>query len=201
MHNSAPFPALIMTRPNSMQRKETVIMKSDKITTFDELFQNGLEYLYDAEKQLTTALPKMAQAASSPQLKQAFEQHLQETQTHVRRLEQVFSKLGLSASGKTNTVVQAMTQEAEKMIQNSEASAVRDAALIVAGNHVEHFEIGSYGSLRSFAELMGHSEIISLLEETLTEEKRADQKLTQIGESEVNRQAVQKLTRSTGGVR
>jgi ferritin-like metal-binding protein YciE len=167
-------------------------MKTDKFTTFDELFQNGLEYLYDAEKQLTQALPKMAQAASSSQLRQAFEHHLQETQTHVRRLEQIFSKLDLSPTGKPNTVVQAMTQEAEKMIQNSEASAVRDAALIVAGNHVEHFEIGSYGSLRSFAELLGHREIIPLLEETLEEEKMADRKLTQIGESEVNQQAAQR---------
>ncbi len=168
------------------------LMSTEKINTFDELFQNGLEYIYDAEKQLTQALPKMAQAASSPQLKQAFEQHLKETQTQLQRLDQVFSKLGITKAGKTNQVLQAMTQEAEQMIQNTDASPLRDAALIVAGNQVEHYEMGSYGSLRTFAELLGHREIIPLLEETLQEEKKADQKLTQIAESDVNQQAVQR---------
>lgn len=162
-----------------------------KIQTFDELFQNGLEYMYDCEKQLVQALPKMAQAASTPHLRQAFEHHLQETRMQVQRLDQVFSKLGLRSSGKPNTIVQAMTHEAEQMIQHTDASPLRDAALIVAGNQVEHFEIGNYGSLRSFAKLMGHDEIISLLEENLQEEKQADEKLTEVGETEVNRQAAQ----------
>jgi ferritin-like metal-binding protein YciE len=166
-------------------------MSTEKINTFDELFQTGLEYIYDAEKQLTQALPKMAQAASSPELRQAFEQHLEETRTHVQRLEQLCSKLGISPAPKSNIVLQAMTKEAEGMIQSTEASPLRDAALIVAGNQVEHFEIGSYGSLRSFAELLGHGEIIPLLEQTLQEEKKADQKLTQLGETDVNRKASQ----------
>lgn len=166
-------------------------MSAEKITTFDELFQNGLEYIYDAEKQLTQALPKLAQAASSPDLRQAFEHHLQETKMHVQRIEQVFSKLGIRPETKTNSVVEAMRKEAEGMIQHTEASPLRDAALIVAGNHVEHFEIGSYGSLRTFARLLGHNEIIPLLEETLEEEKKADQKLTQVGETDVNPKAVE----------
>lgn len=165
-------------------------MKSEKINTFDELFQNGLEYMYDAEKQLTQALPKIAQAASTPHLRQAFEQHLEETRMHVNRVEQVFTKLGLKASGKTNSVMEAMVHEAEQMIQHTDISPLRDTALIVAGNQVEHFEIGSYGSLRHFAQLMGHEEIISLLEDNLREEKEADRKLTQIGESEVNQEAL-----------
>jgi ferritin-like metal-binding protein YciE len=162
-----------------------------KMETFEELFQNGLEYIYDAEKQLTKALPKMAQAASSPQLREAFEQHQRETEQHVRRIEQIFSLLGARSSGKSNIVLEAMTKEAEQMIDKTEASALRDAALIVAGNQVEHWEMASYGSLRTFAELLGRNDIVRLLEQTLEEEKQADQKLTQIGEQQVNRQAVQ----------
>jgi len=162
---------------------------NEKITTLDELFQQGLEYMHDAESQLTEALPKMAQASSSPELKQAFEQHLRETRAHVQRVEQVCSKLGLRPRAKRNSIIEAMIREAEQLIQSTQASPLRDAALIVAGNQVEHFEIGSYGSLCSFAELLGHNEVISLLKQTLEEEKKADQKLTQIGESSVNRQA------------
>ncbi len=164
-------------------------MSSERIDSFDALFQNGLEYVYDAEKQLALALPKMAQAASSPQLREAFEKHLQETQTHAQRLETVFSKLGLEKTGKPNSVVFAMTEEADKMIKNSEPSPLRDAALIVAGTQVEHYEITSYGSLLNYAELLGHKEITLLFAETITEEKQADQKLTEIGESEVNLRA------------
>jgi ferritin-like metal-binding protein YciE len=166
-------------------------MSAEKITSFDELFQSGLAYIYDAEQQLVQALPKVAEACSSSQLRQAFEQHLQETRGHVQRVEQVFSKLGLRPERKTNTILQAMTQEAEKKIQMTDASPLRDAALIVCGNHVEHFEIGSYGSLRNFAQLMGQNEVVSLLEQTLQVEKKADQLLTQIGESSVNQQAAQ----------
>jgi ferritin-like metal-binding protein YciE len=166
-------------------------MSAEKIQTFDEMFQTGLEYIYDAEKQLTRALPKMAQAASSPDLRQAFEQHLQETEMHVERIEQVFSKLGIRPSPKTNVVLQAMTQEAEGMIRSIAASPLRDAALILAGNQVEHFEIGSYGSLKTYAELLGHSEIIPLLDQTLQEEKKADQKLTEVADTDVNQKAAQ----------
>jgi len=165
-------------------------MSTEKITTFDEMFQTGLAYIYDAEQQLVQALPKMAQACSTPELRQAFEQHLQETRGQVQRLEQVFSKIGRRPEAKTNTILQAMTQEAEKKIQMTDASPLRDAALVVCGNTVEHFEIGSYGSLRTFAQLLGQQEIVSLLEQTLQEEKKADQLLTQIGESKVNPQAV-----------
>jgi ferritin-like metal-binding protein YciE len=172
-------------------------MSAGKITTFEELFQIGIAYNYDAEQQLVQALPKMAQASSSPELRQAFEQHLKETQGHVQRLEQVFSKLGIKPERKTNTILQAMTQEAEKKIQMTDASPLRDAALIDCGNTVEHFEMATYGSLRNFAELMGQKEIVSLLEQTLQEEKKADQLLTKIGESSVNRQAAQMRGQTT----
>lgn len=164
-------------------------MSTENITTLDDIFQTGLEYIYDAEKQLTVALPKMAKAASSPELKQAFEEHQHETEHHVKRLEQIFDKLDFRPGNKPNVVLQAMTHEAEMMIQHTEANPLRDAALIVAGNQVEHWEIGSYGSLRELARVLGHDELIPILEETLDEEKQADQKLTQIAEKSVNPEA------------
>jgi ferritin-like metal-binding protein YciE len=167
-------------------------MSNEKVSTFDELFQNGLECIYDAEKQLTETLPKMAQAAHSSQLRQAFEQHLKETRNHVQRIEYAFSKLGLNPASKTSIVLQAMRKETEKMIENTEASPIRDAALIMAGTQVEHWEMASYGSLRNFAELMGEQSLVSLMQQTLDEEKKADQKLTQVGASEVNPQAAQR---------
>ena len=159
---------------------------SDKMNTLEDVFRTGLEYIYDAEKQLTSALPKMAEAASSPDLRQAFTKHQRETENHVDRLEQIFSSMKIQPQAKTNSVVQAMTHEAEQMINHIDASPLRDAALIVAGNQVEHFEMGSYGSLRDFAELLGYRDVVSLLEGTLEEEKAADKKLTEIAEDEVN---------------
>ncbi len=154
-----------------------------QVTSLEELFLTGLQYAYDAEKQLTEALPKMAEASTNPQLRQAFQQHLQETREHARRAEQIFSALGKQPETKPNTVVQAMRQEAEKMIQMIQASPLRDAALIVAGNQVEHYEMAAYGSLRNFAELLGNQQCVQSLQQTLEEEKKADAKLTQVGES------------------
>jgi ferritin-like metal-binding protein YciE len=170
-----------------------------QIQSLQDLFMNGLQYAYDAEKQLTEALPKLAQAASSPQLRQAFEQHLQETQEHVRRAEQLFSALGKQPETKPNTVVQAMRQEADKMIQMTDASPIRDAALIVAGNQVEHYEMAAYGSLRNFAELLGKQDCVQSLQQTLDEEKKADAKLTELGESQINKQAAGGAAASAGG--
>ena len=162
-----------------------------QIQSIQDLFVNGLQYVYDAEEQLTQALPKMAQASTTPQLKEAFEQHLKETQQQAKRAEQIFQALGKQPERKPNTVVQAMQQETEKMIQNIQASPLRDAALIVAGNQVEHYEMACYGSLRNFAQLMGNQQCVQLLEQTLEEEKKADAKLTQVGENQVNKQAAQ----------
>lgn len=166
--------------------------------SLEDLFVTGLQYAYDAEKQLTEALPKLAQASSTPQLKEAFEQHLKETQEHARRAEKIFSALGKQPEGKPNIVVQAMRQEADKMIQTIEASPVRDAALIVAGNQVEHYEMAAYGSLLNFARLLGKQEFIQPLQQTLEEEKKADAKLTEVGESQVNKQAAGQGAASAG---
>lgn len=167
-------------------------MSQDKLESFDDLFRLGAQYLYDAEKQLTQALPKVAAAAASPDLRTAFEEHLHETEQHVARLEKICSAAGFQAEGKANTVMQAMVREAEGMIASAEPSPLLDAGLIVAANQIEHFEIGSYGALRTFAELLGDRGAVRLLDETLMEEKRADERLTAIAESGVNRQAAER---------
>ena len=161
-----------------------------KIQNVNELFSQGLQYVYDAEKQLTEALPTMAQACSSPQLRQAFEQHLQETKEHVKRLEEIFKKMDQQPQTQPNSVLKQMRQEADQMIQNTDKSPIRDAALIVAGNQVEHYEMAAYGSLGSFAKLLGKQDIADTLQKTLQEEKKADAKLTEIGETQVNVQAL-----------
>lgn len=163
-----------------------------KIHSVEDLFLNSLQYVYDAEEQLLEALPQMAEAACTPQLREAFEQHLQETKEHVRRMEQVFKRIGMRPEARPNSVLAQMRQEARQMIQNTDKSELRDAALIVAGNQVEHYELAAYGSLRTFAQLLGYEEVVGLLQKTLEEEKRADAKLTQIGESQINIQALHK---------
>lgn len=169
-----------------------------KLQTVDELFFTGLKYAYDAEKQLTEALPKMAEFAANPELKQAFEMHLGETKEHVARAEQIFRICGKQPEVKTNSVLKQMTQEAEQMVSSTEKGPIRDAALIVAGNQVEHFEMASYGSLRTFAQLLNKTEVVALLEQTLREEKQADAKLTEIGEQSVNIQAVHQSAAAVG---
>ena len=172
-----------------------------QVQSFEDLFIVGLQYAYDAEKKLTQALPKMAQASSTPQLREAFEKHLKETQEHASRAEQIFKALGKQPETKNNNVVQAMTQEAEGMMQMMQSSPLRDAALIVAGNQVEHYEMAAYGSLVNFAQLLNQPQCVQLLQQTLEEEKKADAKLTEIGESQVNKQAASSRSTATAGAR
>ncbi len=167
-----------------------------KLQSVEDLFLEGLQYSYDAEQQLTQALPKMAQASSTPQLREAFEQHLLETKQQVGRAEQIFQIFGKQPQGKPNSVLQAMNKEVENMIQNTDQNPIRDAALIVAGNQVEHFEMASWGSLRTYAELLGQQEAVNLIQKTLDEEKQADAKLTALGENQVNQQALQQGSKS-----
>ena len=169
---------------------KTIHLEDDmNIQTLEDLYINGLQFVYDAEMQLTEALPKMADAASAPELKQAFQKHLQETREHVSRAEQLFEHSGRKPERNPNSVVKQMAQEAEEMISNIDAGALRDAALIVAGNQVEHYEMACYGSLRNFAQVLGKTKCVQVLEQTLQEEKKADATLTQVGESTVNRNA------------
>jgi ferritin-like metal-binding protein YciE len=158
-----------------------------KIESLRDLFDIELQYAYDCEQKLVKkGLPAMVKSASSPELKQAFEQHLEETRTHVSRLEKVFNACGLEIKKKDNDILDEMTDAAEDTVSHIDESALRDAALILNGNGVEHYEMALYGSLVAFADQLGLREVSTLLQQTLQEEKAADAKLTEIGESVVN---------------
>lgn len=160
-----------------------------KIESMEDLFLEHIEDLYDAEQRLVKALPKMAEAATSPELRQGFESHLGETKGQVKRLEQVFQLLGKKSKGQTCDAMKGLIEEGEDMISSIDKSPLRDAGLIAAANRVEHYEIAAYGSARSFAQTIGLAEAVSLLDATLNEEKKADEKLTRLAESTVNREA------------
>lgn len=162
-----------------------------KIRTFEDLFMDELKDLYNAEQQLTRALPKMAKAASTPQLRQAFQQHLEVTKQQVARLEQVFEQVGAPAKGKTCQAMKGLIEESQELVKEGMQSEVLDAGLIGAAQRVEHYEIAAYGTVRTMAETLGHRKAVKLLEQTLKEEKAADEKLTQIAESVVNVRAAQ----------
>jgi ferritin-like metal-binding protein YciE len=154
-----------------------------KEARFDELFRDELEDVYDAEKQIIAALPKMAEAASSEELKSAFEEHLEKTREQVKRLDKVFKTIGEKPKGKTCEGMQGLLKEGEKMIAEIAKSPVLDAAIIGAAQKVEHYEISAYGTLRTMAEMLGQQDAAELLEETLDEEKATDENLTEIAES------------------
>ena len=153
-----------------------------------ELFVDELKDIYDAEKQLTKALPKMAKAANSEDLRTAFEEHLDITRMHVSRLEEVFKSLGMAARGKPCEGMKGLVEEGKEMMEEIERGATLDAALISAAQKVEHYEIATYGTLATFAEIMGHQDAKDLLGQTLDEEKEADEKLTQVA-GQINFQA------------
>jgi ferritin-like metal-binding protein YciE len=159
--------------------------------SLEDLLQDELKDIYDAEKQLTKALPKLAKKASNEQLKEALESHLQETEGHIERLEQIFEQLGMPARGKKCQGMQHLIAEGNEMIGEAEEDATRDAVMIAAAQKAEHYEIASYGTMRTWATVLGKTDIASILEESLEEEKAADEKLTGIAESFVNEQAAQ----------
>jgi len=152
-----------------------------------ELYIDELKDLFSAENQLVKALPKMAKAATSDKLRQGFEDHLEETKGHVQRLIQIFEALGESPKGKKCKGMEGLIEEGSEMEEEFD-SAVLDAGLIGAAQRVEHYEIAAYGTARSFAEELGESKHVSLLEATLAEEEATDEKLTKLSE-EVNQQA------------
>jgi ferritin-like metal-binding protein YciE len=153
-----------------------------------ELYIDELKDLYSAENQLVKALPKMAKAASSDELRQGFEQHLEQTKGHVQRLEKIFEALGESPKGKTCKGMQGLIEEGSEATEEDYEGSVMDAALIGAAQRVEHYEIAGYGTVRSLAETLGESNHVSLLEQTLEEEKETDEKLTELAE-QINTQA------------
>jgi ferritin-like metal-binding protein YciE len=155
-----------------------------------DLFLDELKDMYDAEKRLTKALPKLAKAASSTELQAAFTSHLRETEGQIRRLEQVFRALDEKPKGKKCDGIMGIIEESNTMIEELEEGPVLDAALISGAQKAEHYEIASYGTLAYFADILGHDEAKNLLGETLDEEKATDEKLNKIAKSKVNQQAL-----------
>jgi ferritin-like metal-binding protein YciE len=157
--------------------------------TLHDAFLDELRDAYDAEKQLTKALPKMAKAASSPGLRKAFEAHLEETRGQIDRLEQVFASLDEKVRGKHCDGIAGIIDEGKAVMEEDFDEATMDACLIAGGQRAEHYEMAAYGTLVAWARAMGHTEAANLLQETLKEEKAADQKLSSLAEDGINREA------------
>ena len=165
------------------------------IKSLRELFEIELRYAYDCEQKLVKkGLPAMIENAGSSELQAALKQHLEETRNHVTRLEQIFGTLGVEPDTKDNAIMEKMMSAAKDSVSNIDFLPLRDVALIVNGNLIEHYEIATYGSLVSFARNLGLPDAATLLQETLDEEKKADAKLTQLGESVMNPPAARHQT-------
>lgn len=152
------------------------------VESLNELFVEQLRDLYDAENQLIKALPKMAQGANSDELRQGFEEHLEQTKGHAQRIEQIFEQLGEKVKGKKCKAMEGLVKEGAETLDEDMNEDVKDAALIAAAQRVEHYEIAGYGTARTYANLLGQDEAASLLEQTLEEEKETDAKLTELAE-------------------
>jgi ferritin-like metal-binding protein YciE len=155
-----------------------------------DLFVNELKDLYHAEKQITRSLPKMAKNASSEKLRQAFENHLKETEGQIERLEQIFEELEIPAKGKRCIGMEGIINEGKELMEENADDSVMDAALISAAQKVEHYEIASYGTVRTYAEELGFDKIAKLLQQTLDEESKTNEMLTDMAESEINYEAI-----------
>jgi ferritin-like metal-binding protein YciE len=154
--------------------------------TLRDAFLDELRGSYDAEQQLTKALPKMAKAATSPILRDAFESHLEETRGHVERLEHILKSLGEKVSGKHCDGIEGIIKEGKSVMGEDFADATMDASLIAAGQRAEHYEMAAYGTLVAWATILGHDDAVTLLQRTLDEEKAADEKLTSLAEGGIN---------------
>lgn len=165
------------------------LIMHEKFETLEDLLVFELQDLYDAEKRLTDALPRMAEAASAPELKTAFQNHLGETKEQVKRLEKAFEMLGKSPKRDSCDAMKGLISEGEDVLSAKADDALRDAAIIAAAQRVEHYEMAGYGAARNFAKRVGRDDIASLLQETLDEEGDANHRLTAIAEEWVNPQA------------
>jgi len=159
------------------------------LNSFDDLFEEQLQDLYDAEQRLVKALPKMANAAHNSSLKSAFQEHLRQTEGQVTRLERCFQLLGKSAKSKTCEAMKGLVTEGDEVVSATGNPDVKDAALIAAAQRVEHYEIAGYGTARTFAQRLGRSDVADLLQQTLNEEEATDEKLTRLAEQDVNQKA------------
>jgi ferritin-like metal-binding protein YciE len=161
-----------------------------RLNSLHNSFVDELKDLYSAENQITKALPEMVKAASSPELKEAFQEHLEVTKQQVNRLKEVFKQLDESPGGKTCKGMQGLIEEGSEVMEKNGNASVKDAALIAAAQKIEHYEIAGYGTARSFAETLGLEQVADLLQQTLDEEGDADEKLTEISER-INQEAYQ----------
>jgi ferritin-like metal-binding protein YciE len=159
------------------------------LDSLQNLFVTELKDIYNGEKQLVTALPRIAKAASSPQLAEAITKHLKETEGHVTRLEQIFQSLGLPVRGKKCKGMEGLLEEGKEIMAEEGQESVVDAALISAAQKVEHYEMAAYGCLRTYAQLLGHTDAAKLLAQTLKEEEAADEKLNALAEGGINEAA------------
>jgi ferritin-like metal-binding protein YciE len=153
------------------------------------LFEAELKDMYNAEKQLVDALPKIAKAASSPELSRAITSHLEETKGHVQRIEQIMRSLDMPTRGKKCKGMEGILEEGQEMLEQDGEDAVRDAGIISAAQRVEHYEMAAYGCLRTYAEILGHTDAARLLDQTLEEEEAADEKLNELAEGGINQAA------------
>ena len=160
-----------------------------KLSSLDDLLVHELQDIYHAEGQILKALPKMAKAATNPELKAAFEEHRVQTEGQVERLEQVFKLLGLPAKGRKCEGMAGLIEEGKKMMEQDAEPAVLDAALIAAAQKVEHYEIAAYGCVCTYAEMLGYDQVHELLGQNLDEEETTDQRLTALAESVINPEA------------
>ena len=179
-------------KSNNGSQARSKSQETEKDGKLEEFFKDEIKDIYWAEKHLVKTLPKMAKAATSPELKEAFTNHLEETKVHVERLEQVFEILDEKAEAKKCEAMEGITKEGEGIIEETETgTSTRDVGLILAGQKVEHYEISTYGGLAQLARNLGRDDVAELLELTLGEEKNADQLLTSVAEESVNYEAAE----------
>ncbi len=160
-----------------------------KLESLNDLFVDELRDLYNAENQLVKALPKMAEAASSPDLRNALQEHLNQTKNQIQRLDKVFQTLDVSERGKDCPGMKGIIQEGQELLKENASPTVKDAGIITAAQKTEHYEIAGYGSVCTFADQLGYREQAELLKQNLSEEKKADELLTKIAERHINKEA------------
>ena len=165
-----------------------------KMQSIDDLLYTGMTYVLDFEQQISKEAGKMSQAATDPEVKEMFQKSVTQGQKYAERVQSAFSKLGAKPDTNDNHIAKAMINEVEDMISNTDASAVRDAALIVAFNQQQAYRVASYGSLASYAKVLGKNDAVSELQQSLDESKQGDEKLTNIAETRINQQAAQPVT-------
>jgi ferritin-like metal-binding protein YciE len=177
---------------NTKTKQKKSADNAEKDSMLLEFFHGEIKDIYWAEKHLLKAIPKMSKAATAPELKEAFNNHLEETKGHVERLEQVFEILGFKPQAKKCEAMEGITKEGDSIVEETEAgTSTRDVGLILAGQKVEHYEISTYGGLTQLARNLGRDDVAEILETTLNEEKTADETLTAIAEENVNYDAAQ----------